>query len=456
MVNNTRAFSLIGDATKENPRQWLKEVQSEFATTATDADKLALCRQRMEAHGPAEDWYDDLQPADIATFTTFTAAFNLKWPKLPRIQDSRATLMSRVQECRLDEADIGKETKYEGRRVYGQVKWALTIKKHADAVPDPTGIMIPQAVDNLPKLIRKKLLRSFNTWQELVDTVTDISQQEIRYAQEKEDGRKRSEMPNASTLTPIADRLAKTTLFSPSTPRVNWNTAPQIPQTPQTPFTPTRQQTQYPRQQSQDFFVNPAPMAQSNLFYQTRPANYAMPQTPTKQFPFLQERADNLRQTLPSMHPPTDAGRRTYEQQRHEWHDRNGDRRADDTCPYPLTPGTAPIGSKECYKCGKAPAQGMRPHTARECTETPVPPHEANWRALAANILGTRGPLQRPQMIVNPPITPIRQVDAYNQGHMPTTYTYQQPQYGTDSWIYQVPAEYYDNNSGNGLESHQT
>ena len=172
--------------------------------------------------------------------------------------------MSRVQECRLDEADIGKETEYEGRKVYGQVKWALTIKKHADAIPDPTGILIPQAIDNLPRLIRKKLLRSFNTWQELVDAVADISQQEIRYAQEKEDGRKRSETPNASTLTPVADRLAKTTLFSPSTPRINWNAAPQIPHTP---FTPTRQQTQYPRQQSQDFFANPVPMAQSNLFY---------------------------------------------------------------------------------------------------------------------------------------------------------------------------------------------
>ena len=181
-----------------------------------------------------------------------------------------------------------------------------------------------------------------------------------------------------------------------------------------------------------------------------------MLQTPTKQFPFLQERADNLHQTLPPIHPPTDAGRRAYEQQRREWHDRNGDRRADDTCPYPLTPGTAPICSKECYKCGKTPAQGTRPHTARECMETPIPLHEANWRALAANILGTRGLLQRPQMIVNPPITPIRQVDAYNQGHTPTTYMYQQPQYGTDPWTYQAPAEYYDNNSGNGQESHQT
>ena len=50
----------------------------------------------IEADGPAEEWYDDLALADVTTFQTFTAAFNLKWPKPPRIQDSRVTLMSRV------------------------------------------------------------------------------------------------------------------------------------------------------------------------------------------------------------------------------------------------------------------------------------------------------------------------------------------------------------------------
>ena len=414
----------------------------------TDAEKIALCRQRMEADGPAEDWYDELDPANTATFPLFAAVFNLRYPKPPRLQDSRATLMSRVIECRLDEAVIGKETEHKGRRVYGQVKWALTIKKLVDTVPDPTGIMIPQAVEDLPKLMRKKLLWSFDTWQELVDAVTGISQQEIKYAQEKGDGRKKSDIPNTSTLTPVADRLAKTTLFSPSTPCINWNTTPPIPQSP------TRPQTQYQRQPSQDFFANPAPMAQGNLFYQTRPANYAIPETPSKQMPFSQERAENLRRNLPLIHPMTDAGRRAYEQQRRAWHDRNGEHRADDTCPYPLTPGTSQIGSKEHYKCGKASAQGARPHTARDCTEIPIPVPKANWRAPAANILGTRGPLLRPQVIVNPPITPIRQVDAYSQGHIPMTCTYQQPQYEIEPWMYETLIEYYET-PGNGSESHQ-
>lgn len=76
--------------------------------------------------------------------------------------------------------------------------------------------------------------------------------------------------------------------------------------------------------------------------------------------------------------------------------------------PLPLTPGTAPLGSQECYQCGKS---GNSPHISADCTSsTRIPQCESSWRNYISKILfpiGQRGntprtPYQREYPIVAP------------------------------------------------------
>ena len=51
-----------------------------------------------------------------------------------------------------------------------------------------------------------------------------------------------------------------------------------------------------------------------------------------------------------------------------------------ETRPYPLTPGTVPVASGECWKCGH------RAHHPAVCPTPPVPVLETKWRAIAQTI----------------------------------------------------------------------
>ena len=51
-----------------------------------------------------------------------------------------------------------------------------------------------------------------------------------------------------------------------------------------------------------------------------------------------------------------------------------------ETRPYPLTPGTVPVASGECWKCGH------RAHHPGPCAHPPIPALETKWRSIAQTI----------------------------------------------------------------------
>ena len=81
-------------------------------------------------------------------------------------------------------------------------------------------------------------------------------------------------------------------------------------------------------------------------------------------------------------HEPTEDGLRAYRAQVQQWKQSNpGILHPDELRPYPLKPGTAKIGSGECFKCG------MSGHRQDQCTGTPLDPEETTWRKVASFIV---------------------------------------------------------------------
>ena len=85
-------------------------------------------------------------------------------------------------------------------------------------------------------------------------------------------------------------------------------------------------------------------------------------------------------------YPKTTEGKATYETAMQAWWERNGfNGRASATDLIPLTPGTSPVDTRECFACGRNDRNDpCFPHRSDECLITPkVPKQEAQWRGSA-------------------------------------------------------------------------
>ena len=66
------------------------------------------------------------------------------------------------------------------------------------------------------------------------------------------------------------------------------------------------------------------------------------------------------------------------------WWDRNGfNARATTADLIPLTPGTVPVGTRDCYACGRNNRGDIHfPHRSEDCTiMLKIPAQETSWRA---------------------------------------------------------------------------
>jgi hypothetical protein len=81
-------------------------------------------------------------------------------------------------------------------------------------------------------------------------------------------------------------------------------------------------------------------------------------------------------------HPNTETGVAAYRLQVTEWHRANPHIKPDEQHPYPLTPGSVPVGSRECWVCGLPGHMSG----ASVCTGQTLPKPERDWRRIAGFI----------------------------------------------------------------------
>ena len=421
-------FFFYGNGRKgENPQDFIKKFESRDLKdiTMSEERKTAAFFNRLKSGNTAEEWYEALPIRDKATWATTKAAFLVRWPKKTASSKSAHDKSNRLKEHVLKEEELGVWQEEDGRDELSHVLWADKILSLANDVPDPAGLLIPEVRRLLPAVIRECINSEFPNWEDFVRAIKAISKSSIDDALEKEK-KLRNAIDESRAATAAARALLQQSPTAPLRHMLRNTTISQYPQPP-IPQPQFRQSTPAPP-------LQPVPQGRGQASTNSFPL----------QAPFVPRsnelRAADARNNALIHHPNTAAGLALYAAQIVAWNKAfPGRLKANEHCPYPLTPGTAALASNECFSCGHIG------HRGPECpTPNSIPPHERGWRAIAAIIFGVirgRDPAS------------VRYI-----GYAATQYEPRQPWYPQENPYAQRPTEqpypeYHNQGNGEGSSS---
>jgi hypothetical protein len=366
-----------GDKEDENPEDFLRAFFRRMGTSSDDVKKQQF-RYFLQADSVADEWFDELQPQERKDWNAIETAFNTRWPRQKSAKKTKEEYEEEIAELRLRMEDLGKKEKTAGREVYSHIVWAdkmAVIVKGARI--EKTTTYIGQVRKELPKLMREKVGGGHADWAAFLQAVRDV---DVDYIRDGADIWKK-EQEEQDTLKKRVQQLEKLTA-SPTAPLRHQMTTFSIRDSAPNPTQPPRQTSTTP---ANPFTSNAG--GRGNLFQ--APQSGANSQTNNPRPPATPaDRAALLicLQKYPH-HPDTDAGRQAHRAQQADWITTHGvGAFVTESTPYPLRPGTQPIGSGECFTCGLTGHMGRRDGSTCGGNRA-LHPHEQTWRAICARIL---------------------------------------------------------------------
>jgi hypothetical protein len=307
----------------------------------TEADKVRFLELSIKTKSPADTWLSTLTAADKTSFKSMRAAFELRWPAKPISDKTTAEKQALLDETVLKPSDMGKRVAacIGAEEELSHVVWADKVERLAGDIPDTNNLLVASTCKKLPKPLLKLVGLKPMMWKQFADAVREISLEELMEKIEEE--------REATRYTPIA----------PNTPSKALGTAFQNVSLAQQPS------------QTTQFLTQRAPSV-----LRTPPAGYT-------ERPAHERLADVLSKALP-LHPSNQDGMAKYNDQIAAWQAAYGQSRKGPTesRPYPLTPGTVPVASGKCWRCGH------RSHHPGPCSSPPIPALESKWRSIAQMI----------------------------------------------------------------------
>jgi len=416
---NPRAIPLFrGDyGAKEEPTEWFAQFELLLPGSWNDDKRVDRFEMQLAPGQLAEEWFQVIAPTRTITFTGLKAAFRKRWPPPKRPKYTRAQQKERIIAELLEENDIGLWTAGN----YGHAIWATKVSRLALGMGDTDGHLIEYAIEGIPNLLKDHLKCDYSSWDEFVEDVQSVPSVKIKRGREdldKERARdvdiarlKAQSMPAISSLQHQFSQMSTSALAQRPNP---YRTSPRTLTSLNLAAMPVNGTgSMYPS----PFTPNPTmnnPMTTVPMRggFNARGTPFARTQLTRAQ---LLEKLSLMPQRA-----NMETGVRQYEADVELWHRTHGTEGFPNIeRPYPLRPGTATLGSGECYNCGMVTEP---PHVGAQCiAQEPLRPQEARWRQQVAGLLRrTASPMNRP----NYSITPVQYV-------MPTTHPYHGP-YGTN------------------------
>jgi hypothetical protein len=398
------------DRRKQNPQNWLLKLEgAKFQYDTSDEQRIYTFRKHLEHGSRAQAWWnDELTPDDKTTWEKVETAFHKKWPPAQRIQPTMEDRQEKLFSLKLTEDEVGEKIgDDEDELVYSHVDWALKILALAEEIEDDKGMLIPVARNNLPLSVRTLLPNDISTWDKFTDGVCNISISRLL-----------DEKTRDKALRTTTEAVSNLTITQ-STPRYNFPTYQRTPyrtpyqRTQPTPAEPQEQPTAKQPSTPTTNFRTPNtrtnatndPYTGSTIRATNNTRFLATPTSPSvdRGSGYVKLAQQSINDNRP--YNDTEDGHQKYQIALASWTQKYGGIQADwSTGHIPLTPGSSPLGSNECYTCGKAG------HRRDECSWTgnPIPDVEANWRARINGLLRPR----RARFTETPGAVPVFIIDA--------------------------------------------
>lgn len=345
-MTDTVPIFFTGKPEDQDPQDFMNRIERTILMKSglSEADKVRYFELSIKTKSPAEAWLATLTPTDKASFKAIRAAFEAQWPAKPVTVKTTAEKQALLDETILKPSDLGRRVAASigAEEELSHVVWADKVERLAGDIPDTNNLLVASTRKKLPKPLLRLVGLKPMTWKQFADAVREISLEELMEKIEEE----RDLAPRYAPVAPNTPSKALGAAFQ------NITLAQQ---------TPPNQTSSYQTQRAQTTPRTPFGA------YSERPAHERL--------------ADVLSKALP-LQPNNPDGHAAYAIQISTWqttHGQNG-KGPTETRPYPLTPGTVPVASGECWKCGH------RAHHPAACPAPPVPTLETKWRSIAQTI----------------------------------------------------------------------
>ena len=344
----TAMFWGDGEHEGENPQDFINGLELSFmqkTTPFTPGEMVKVFSLKLKAGSMAKEWFMGLQNTEKDTWVHLQTAFEARWPEKVTTAKTRDEKAAALDQTRLEVGRLGIREKVDGVEEFSHIVWADKVERLANAIPDPSGLLIVPTRHNLPRVLKKLVGSKHITWTAFCNAIRGISGTELIEAMEDD------------ALTATKEDLRHAQLSAPL--KALTRSMQSVSLSP----VPAQPNLQHGR-------LTPVPQA-------TRPVTSGQGRTPFR--PDTDRLVDVLRLALP-IPPATPAGIITYTAQITAWNTSNHGRAPNELRPYPLSPGSCPVASGECWLCG------FTGHMRQDCTGTKVPDPEFKWRSIAATI----------------------------------------------------------------------
>jgi hypothetical protein len=328
--------------------------------TATDDVKKEQFPNFLEPDSVADEWFEELDLTGKKDWSAIVASFHKRWPKKVAVKKTVEEYEQEITSLCLKMENIGKKETVAGREVYTHIAWAddmAVIVRGAKL--EATATFIGHVRKELPKLLREKVGTGHTDWKDFLQAIRDIDLDYIRDGvniwkkeediKRNEQNARKKELEDQEALKRRIQQLEKVT-NSPTAPLRHQMTSFNIGNPPQSPGHLLQQSAATPLA-ANPFENNNG--GRGNLFYPNQAKPYTQSNNP-RPVATQADRAALLQcmQKYPH-HPDSDAGRLAHQAQQADWIKTHGQNAfVTESTPYPLRPGTLPVGSSECFTCG--------------------------------------------------------------------------------------------------------
>lgn len=391
-------FKGLGDYQKENPQNWMRQfLANKCKWNSQDQEKLWKFENSLEVDSKADTWFKAIPAHERDTWNKLEKLFHARWPPRARVQESTKELYERLMSMKLTEEELDTKVGEEGKETWAHVEWIGKVKTIIDEIGDKENKLVPIVFDRLPLTLRLMLSdEDTETWPKFIAAIEGMKAHRIRD--------NLALMQRTTPQPPTPTREANTTTLertpARTTPFANsWRptyTRYSIAPEQQTPYTTPPPQTPATSRQfntARNYLSTRTPESEHTLVpgdnNNMQSAYHTTPGTPSAISRRGQRQLALTAMTENKPLPDTPENQRKYAEAITRWEARHGTNANPTwaTWHIPLTPGTAPLGSGECFRCGKAG------HSRQSCTltsnEGEIPIREGNWRARIHKALAT-------------------------------------------------------------------